>query len=312
MSWTCRSFLRVARRPAFLFVGVALLAAACQPLPQPFQPDAARKAENPLLRLPDSAGVVVRPVAGMPGTEPEKLAKEMADALLRRDVPAFTGDGNRGSYVLTGEAIPIPKNSLRTEIRLIWKLANARGIQVGRRVVDVAARDSAWTHGSPNMLRNIATQSAGPVADIIQDPAPVDRVGNAPTRALYVMPIKGAPKAAGELLRAELETALERKALRVTTRRDGNSIAVEGAISMKAEQPKKRRMSLVWTVTGAGGSVLGTLRQANDVTRDQLEEDWPQMARAIASGAADGVRDMLDKTPASALDTPQKTPAKKP
>ena len=293
---------RLFRRVAYFAIGIGLLAAGCQPLPRPFKPDDARKAANPLLRLPDSTGIVVRPVAGMPGDEPARLAREMADALIRRDVPAFTDDGNRGSYVLTGEAIAIPKNVLRTEIRLIWKLADAKGVQIGRRVVDVATRKSAWAHGSPGLLREIATQSAGPVADIVQGPALVDRVGSMPAFALFVLPIKGAPKAAGELLRAELESALERQNYRVAMTQGGNSLAVAGTVSMAPAPPDKRRMSLEWKVTGADGRTLGTLRQANTVTRDQLEDDWPQIARAIAGGAAEGVRDMLEKTRASAVD----------
>ena len=55
---------------------------ACQPVPQPFQPAPASKTENPLLVLPDRAGVVVLPVDGIPGGGPDALAHEMALALV--------------------------------------------------------------------------------------------------------------------------------------------------------------------------------------------------------------------------------------
>lgn len=292
---------------SLITAALVLLVAGCQPLPQPFKPDARQKEDNPLLTLPnDSGGMVVRPVAGMPGKDGEALAHAMASELLRRDVPAFTDGGNRKSYVLTGEAMGIPRNSLRTEVRVIWKLANARGIQVGRKVVDVATRHSAWTKGSPRLVHSIAAASAGPVAEIIQQPAPVDKLAALPKRTLYVLPIKGAPKAAGELLRSEMETSLQQSNLRIAMNRGTDSLTVAGVVSMAPEPPGKRRLSLEWTVTGSNGRKLGTLHQSHSVTAQELNDNWPQMARAIAAGAARGVKDILNKTPESALE-----PAKK-
>ena len=79
---------------------IALAIAGCQPVPQPFQPGTAQKTSNPLLDLPDRSGVVVRPVAGMPGESGRALAEEMATALIDRNLPAFTGNGNRSSLIL--------------------------------------------------------------------------------------------------------------------------------------------------------------------------------------------------------------------
>lgn len=289
-----------------LAAGLALLAAGCQPLPQPFRPDDVRRAANPLLDLPDGSGILVRPVSGMPAKAGDALAREMAEALLRRNVPAFTDNGNRSSYVLNGEAHAIERYPQRTEVRVIWRVSKPDGGQVGEHALDIATRRAAWTHGSPGMVRDLATQSAGPVAALIQDPAPVDATKQEGGKSLYVWPIDGAPKPAGALLRAEMETALRQRSLRVASAMKTETLSVLGTVSMAADKDGKRRLSLEWTVMRADGLSLGTLRQSNLVTPEQLEEDWPDMARAIAGGAAEGLESLLDRTPADALDAARK------
>jgi hypothetical protein len=281
--------------------GVLAVAAGCQPLPQPFQPGAGQKTANPLLNLPDRSVIVVRPVAGMPGDSGAALAREMATALVDRNVPAFTDSGNRSSLVLTGQAIERPRGAARSEIRLIWKVADRNGLQTGEHVLDIAARKSAWTKGSPNLLREMATKSAGKVAGIIQGPAITDQTANRPQRTLHVWPIDGAPETAGALLRAELESSLRRRALRVTSTMRPDSIVIVGSVSLKPGTDGKRILGLEWAVMSAEGRELGKLHQKNAVTPKSLENDWPKIARSIATGAADGIGNVLNKVPESAL-----------
>ena len=277
---------------------------ACQPLPQPFQPGANQKTANPLLDLPDRAGIVVRPVAGMPGDSGAALAREMAAALVNRNIPAFTERGNRSSLVLTGQAIERPRGAARSEIRLIWKVTDRNGLQTGEHILDIAARKSAWSNGSPNLLREMAAKSAGKIAGIIQGPALTDRTANRPKRTLHVWPIDGAPETASALLRAELESSLRRLALRVTSSMQPDSIVIVGIVSLKPGTDGNRILGLEWSVMSPDGRELGKLNQKNAVTPKSLENDWPKIARNIATGAADGIGNVLNRVPESALSHP--------
>lgn len=278
--------------------------AGCQPLPQPFQPDTDRKISNPLLKLPDRSGIVVRPVAGMPGDSGAALAREMADALINRNLPAFTGNGNRSSLILTGRAIPRSRGSARSEIRLIWKISNHDGLQTGEHVLDIAARKSAWTKGSPSLLRDMAVKSAGKIANLIQGPAEIDRTANRTKRTLHVWRVDGAPETAGALLRAELESSLRRRSLRVSSKMRDDSIVIVGTVSLKPGTKDRRALSLEWSVMSPDGTVLGKLHQKNSVSPTDLENNWPAIARNIATGAAEGIGNVLNKVPESALSGP--------
>src|SRR5882757_8616037 len=81
-----------------------LLLAACQPLPHPFAHDTPPP-NSPILTPPDSAGIMVEPVAGAPEPTAHDLAAAMAKALRDDDVPASTNASNRGSYRLAGSAV---------------------------------------------------------------------------------------------------------------------------------------------------------------------------------------------------------------
>jgi hypothetical protein len=296
--------VRFRRRAAAFAPALALLAlaaTACQPLPQPFQPDASKKTANPLLKLVDRSGVIVRPVAGMPEDSGAVLAREVAAALVDRNLPAFTEGGNRSSLVLTGQAIATPRGGTRSEIRVIWRVSDRDGIQRGEHALDIATRQTAWIQGSPTLLREIAQKSAGKIAEIVQGPAERDRTADRVQRTLHVWKIDGAPETAGALLRSELETALRRQALRVSSKMRDDSLIIVGTVKLAPGNNRQRELSLEWAVMSADGRELGKLRQRNTVAPDALETYWPKIARGIALGAAQGIGDVLKKVPESAL-----------
>jgi hypothetical protein len=290
---------------ALTLLGLAL--AACQPLPQPFQPAATNKSANPLLNLPDRAGVVVLPIQGMPQDSGAALAREMASALIDRNLPAFTERGNLSSPELLGQAIATPRGGTRSEIRVIWRLSEPNGIQRGEHALDIATRQTAWNQGSPTLLREIAEKSAGRIAAIIQGPADRDHTANRVKRTLHVWKIDGAPATAGALLRTELETALRRQALRVSSKMRDDSIVIVGTVTLaparsgNAGPTGQRDLRLDWVVMGADGRELGKLHQKNTVAAEALENDWPIIARGISVGAARGIGDILEKVSESAL-----------
>jgi len=280
---------------------LALAVAACQPLPQPFRPNASKKIANPLVRLGNQFGVVVRPVEGMPADSGTAMAREMATALIDHNLPAFLKDGTSSSLVLTGQAIAKLRDSTRSQIRIIWRLSERNGRQRAEYVLHIAALKSAWIRSSPSLLRGIAQQSAGKIAKFFQNPSERDQTAGRLKRTLHVEKIVGAPETAGALLRSELETALRRQALRVSSKTRKSAVVIVGTVSLATGAKELRQLSVEWVLMSAASRDLGKLRQKNLVTIDALENDWPKIARGIALNAAQGIGDLLKKIPEDAL-----------
>src|SRR5690606_523702 len=141
------------------------------------------KAEgNRLLILPDRAGVVVLPVAGLPETMAVKLAEELAESLRHENVPATTGEGNRHSYMVEGETIsgadgvPVARFEMRDAY---GRLVRTHDVALDRSVQTAAGID----------LAAVARDAAAPLAAALQP----DAVNPPPPRpALAIGEVSGA------------------------------------------------------------------------------------------------------------------------
>ena len=276
-----------------------VLAAACQPLPQPFQPDAARKASNPLLQIRDGYGIRVAEVAGTTAAAGEALAAGVAFALVERNFPAYTGAIGAGSFDLAG-TVAEPTGRADAPVRLIWVLRDAEGADVGRRSIETGLTGAGLSAAPPAVIRGLATRSAAAVAALVQEPAPVDRIGGKEERSVFVRPVEGAPEAAGTVLREEAEAALRRIDLRIAPGPGTADIVVGCKVALRPAEGGKQRLKLDWRIVGRDGSEIGRLTQENALTPAELDRHWPSVARAIADGVADGVRDVLDRLPSKA------------
>ena len=288
-------------------LAIALLAhavSACQPLPRPFRPDASKKIANPLIAIGAHSGVVVLPVEGMPADSGTVMAREMAAALVDRNLLAFAEDGNSSSLLLTGQAIATSRDSTGSQIRIIWRLSERNGTKLAEHTLDLAALKTAWTRSSPSLLRRIAQKSAEKIAKFVQNSSERDQTADRVKRSLYVGKIVGAPETAGALLRSELETALRRQALRVSSKVRKGSVVIVGTVNLAPGAKGLRQLSLEWVLMSADSRDLGKLQQKNSVTLDALEHYWPKIARGIALGAAQGIGDLLKKIPENALRAP--------
>ena len=299
--------MRSNRYSAPFILAIAVLAhavSACQPLPQPFRPDASKKIANPLIALGDKSSVVVRPVEGMPADSGTVMAREMAAALVDHNLLAFAEDGNSSSLVLTGQVIATSRDRTHSQIRIIWRLLERNGTKRAEHALDIAALKTAWTGTSPSLLRRIAQKSAEKIAKFVQNSSERDQTADRVKRRLYVGKIVGAPETAGALLRSELETALRRQALRVSSKVRKGSVVIVGTVNLAPGAKGLRQLSLEWVLMSADSGDLGKLRQKNSVTPDALENQWPKIAGGIALGAAQGIGDLLRKIPESALRAP--------
>jgi hypothetical protein len=281
-----------------------LSATACQPLPQPFQPGASKKSGNPLHDSELGGGIAVRPVAGLRGGVGQRLAEKIAAALLKRDFIAFTGTGNSRSKILSGVATTRPDSDGFRQIEIGWYLRSNPNEAVKTTLLNLRVSSADWLQGDENLLDRIARQSITKIAALAQTAAPVDKTANRPERNLHVSTIIGAPTEAGMLLRSELETALRRRSIRVSPQLRGGTLVVAGAIALEPTEKNRRKISIDWSLLTPDGGELGRVQQANEIAVEELEENWPQVARNIAVATANGLRDLLRRIPDAALSHP--------
>ena len=284
------------RTATIAITGLALILTACQPLPQPFQPAQAKKESNPLLRLPDRAGVLVRPVAGLSPKTAQRLSQAVAASLVKRNIPAFTETGNRESLILGGRLVDDGG-----EARIDWRLFRMGRDANQARLIVTGAPSAHEAPDSPGSFAPIADRTAAAVAGRIQSPAIADRTATAKKRYLHVSAISGPPEEAAAVLRTEIEAALRRNALRVSARLREDALVVAGSVSLANSEAGKKRVSVDWSVLRADGRELGKLSQSNQVAPEELDRDWPAIARGIAVSAAKGLRRLLDKIPEKAI-----------
>jgi hypothetical protein len=273
-------------RPAFVLT-IALALGACGNLPRPFQPDDKADA-NKLLILPDRAGVIVLPVAGLPEPMAVDLADKLAAALLRENVPATTGEGNRHSYLLEGETtrgengVPVAQFDLR----------DPRGGLV--KSFKVPLDRAVQTTGGMDMAA-VAKTAAVPIAAALQP----DAVNPPPVKPpLKIGRVTGSPRDGDNLtLSRALDYALRRTGVKLAESADKDSFEVRGEVAIVPRGPKLNNVNVTWTVYAPDGTELGQVQQQNDVTSDFLEKAWPEMASAVANGAAEGLADLIERAP---------------
>lgn len=279
-------------------------AAACQPMPQPFQPDKPA-GHNPLLALADRAGVVVLDIDGAPARVGEALAEAISAALLERSVPASRNGGNRGSHFLQARVEHRQTGSDWLELRLDWELVDAAGRTVGRHVVTGKARRVAWQAGAPPLLGRLAKASADGVAALLQTPRIATATAGAAARQIHVTTVSGAPGDGDRLLRQAMVGALSRAGLRIAPGPEDAGAVIAGVVRLGAVARGRREVVVRWTVRGRDRAELGALTQRNSVPLETLRRGWKALATAIAGAAVGVVVEVLERHASKNPQSPQ-------
>lgn len=261
---------------------MALLAAACQPLPQVMDRDKA----SALLALPESVGVRVGRVHGATPELEDRLRRDLEGALHRRGLPASRRAGNRLSYRVTGrvELAAMPDGVAPSG--LAWELRDWDGRLAGRFEQQVEG-------GRQEALAVLLEELADEVARRVR----ADRPGEGdPVRLkISVAPISGAAAEATEPLLRALEAALAGGGLDVVPPAAPSHLHVFGSAEAGPAHAGLRELRLGWSVVWSDGREVGRVDQANAVPAEWLEGAWTSLAAAAAGGAASGIADLVFK-----------------
>jgi hypothetical protein len=268
-------------------LGLGLAAAACQPLPRPFE-DAAKE-ENELLQLSNRAGVVVMPIEG--SGNPAAFAEAIAAELRRLEVPASTRAAAGSTLRLAGKAESAPREGARDQITVVWRLTRADGGVVAGRSGSWLVPREAWELGDPPTLAAVASLAAPELSEMIEGDRPVTQSGP----PIVVWSVDGAPGDGAVTLKLALERALRRAGFRVLPELAEDALVLSGAVSMAPAESGRQRITIVWSVLDADGAELGQITQQNTIRAGLLDGPWGELARTIATAAMEGIGEVIDQ-----------------
>jgi hypothetical protein len=284
------------RTSAARLVILGVLLAACQPLPQPFADDRPPPGDS-ILALKDGAGLRIDKLAGV---SPE-LAARFGEALVKAfeaiEIPATTGSGNRGSYVLIGLARQSPLPSGRMSLELDWDLRTPDGTPAGTHRQQIEAFASAWQGGDPRLLETLAGSTAPSIAALLQNDMPVAAQGA--EFHVVVRQVAGAPGDGPRALSRAMAQTLrhanydaEVEAGKPDPRRGAYSVACR--VSLTDSGPKQQKVKIGWILFAPNGAEIGHVDQENTVPKGSLDHAWGDIAFAVATAAADGIVALLE------------------
>jgi len=275
-----------------LCLALLLLAAACQPLPHPFAEDPTLP-DPKALRPPDSAGILVLPVAGAPSPMAEQLADAMAKALRGADVPASTTAQNRGSYRLVANAEEKPLGAGHSVVTIAWRLEDSAGAYVGQHDETAETASAMWRGGDAPFAANLANAAAPAIAALVEGDAPLPLVTVNPI--LAVRGVSGAPGDGGATLSRAIGNALQRANVEVAARPDAKArFVLTGRVEVSPPDAGKQKVKVSWILAQPDGQQIGTVNQENAVPAGSLDGAWGDVAFAVAQAAAPGIATLIE------------------
>lgn len=262
---------------------LVLVLTACQPVPRVFE--RAPDTDNELLRLTDSPGIMVEPVADAPPATAQGLAREMVAALIDRDVPAYIGSRNRSSMILTSRVVDPGRDA-----HIAWVLQDPAGAVVGRFEQSIEGIPiDPWATGDIALMTAFASRAAPRIADFIQE----EVKGEVVTPAIYVGAVEGAPEGGATRLQAALRQGLRRMGARVATEPGDETLVASANVRISSVDERRVEVAIGWAVADPFGVEIGRIDQASPFARRVVESRWGELAREAGLAAAAGMVDLV-------------------
>jgi len=273
---------------------LALLLAACQPLPHPFADDVP-KPGSPMLSLRDTATVAIAPIQGGPRATAEKLAPAMAEALQKRDIAASNRTTSIASYQLDGRVQAMPPSGDKAAIVVLWDLRNPAGKSLGERAERIEAAADDWRRGKDDAVAHLAAASADQIAAMLQDKAPVEAAEHGETR-LSIGGVEGAPGDGGTALASAITTLLKKQDLAIVSDPGAKAdVQLDAVVTVDKPKGGQQHVKIVWRVRRRDGTEIGTVGQENDVPAGLLDGPWGDVAYTVAVAAQDGIMQLISR-----------------
>ena len=267
--------------------------AACGRLPMPFERTPESGSPAGLTRSP-LARLVVPPSTslGLAENSARRFAVLLAEALQEREVPATAAGIAQPRYRLLASAEPSAG-----VVRLTYTLVDAEGGVLGATGGPRPLPATSWAGGEEGVLRQAAAEAAQAVADLLARVDASGRVaGQAPGQArpptLRFGGVRGAPGDGNLSLARAIRAALAREGM-VVQEGSQAEFDLEGRVLVIDLPRRQQRVEIIWTVTRADGTEIGTVSQLNEVPLGTLDGLWADVAAVVADQAAGGVAEVI-------------------
>ena len=275
--------------------GLALLAlAACGDLPQPYRGNPGGMAGRLVAPPPYRVAVPIPDAAMLSGTESEAFARAIAQALLRREVPAVAEDPLPLDWRLSVD-MRLEGNRVVPRYALFDPDGAPQGVAEGSAI---PARD--WSRPNPALLADVANDAARRAADLLlraeaarKSSAPSALTAAGPPR-VYLLPVRGAPGDGNESLTARMREALGDYGILAQDVADGAGFAADGRVNVVSTGRGMQRVEILWIVSRRDGQDLGRVLQMNEIPAGLLDRHWGDIAFAAAAEAAGGVQRVIE------------------
>lgn len=288
-----------------LAFAVLLMLASCGTLPQPFlgRPGA----EGARLAVPPPPVLMVpSPRNALLGDKAAKLyAKDMAQALVKQDVPSIARSPGTYDWRLETTA-KISGSEIIPEFAIIGPNKKTYGNVIGTPV-----EAAAWANGDSEALQTSAAAAASTLAKqlaainaAVQQSNP-QSLENRPPRVLFIA-VTGAPGDGDHALALDLKRDLPALGIVMVERKDDADFVVAGTVKVSpnagapTDQPSDI-VELAWTVKSQSGRFIGKVSQLHDLKPSEMAPYWGDIAAAAAKQAALGIKQVItNATPKSA------------
>jgi hypothetical protein len=275
--------------------GLALLAlAACGDLPQPFRGNPGGMAGRLVVPPPYRLAIPIPEAAMLTATESEAFAKAMAEALLKREVPAVADTPLPLDWRLAVD-MRLEGNRVVPRYALFDPDGAPQGVAEGSAI---PARD--WARPNAALFADVANDAARRAADLLlraeaarKSTAPSALTAAGPPR-VYLLPVRGAPGDGNESLTARMRDSLGDNGILAQEVADGAGFATDGRVNVVPVGRGMQRVEILWIVSRRDGQELGRVLQMNEIPAGLLDRHWGDVAFAAAAEAAGGVQRVIE------------------
>ncbi len=281
-------------RTAPLLLSLSILAlclAACGSLPQPFYGNPGN-AGSLLAQPPPSRLAVPPPTESLLSDKAAaQWSQAVADALQEQEIPAAATAprGRDWTVILSAE---MQGGQVLPSYTVQNPAGESQGVSQGAPVPP-----GDWAAGSPAVLKAAAAQAAPGIASLLgrieaarrqSDPKSLQ---NRPAR-VFLAAMTGAPGDGNRSLPLQMRIKLEANGIVVQDTPKDADFEVKGEIQTAAGVNSTTRIELQWVVSDAK-SERGRVVQINEVPPRSINPYWGDVAVAVATEAAGGVRDVI-------------------
>lgn len=278
----------------FLALLALLVLSACGDLPQPFRGNPGGMAGRLAVPPPYRLAVPTPDAAMLTTTKSEAFAKAIAEALLKREVPAVADTPLPLDWRLAVE-MRLDGNRVVPRYALFDPDGAPQGVAEGNAI---PARD--WPRPSAALFADVASDAARRAADLLlraeaarKSSNPAALAASGPPR-LYLLPVRGAPGDGNESLTARMRDSLGDYGILAQEVADGAGFAADGRVAVVPAGRGMQRVEILWIVSRRDGQELGRVLQMNEIPAGLLDRHWGDIAFAAAAEAAGGVQSVIE------------------